>query len=448
MKKRCITHMLGALAVMTVLSACGPEGSTPAEPPTGASAPAATATPTQAEVPTAEAAAPTEEAASPTDTPAEEALPDGIVKVNLPLPMSSMPDNEALSFVRDMKAGWNLGNCFDAYDCNWLSDPMDYETAWCKAKATKELILELKAQGFNSIRIPVSWHNHLDNSWNIDSKWMDRVQEVVDYAYDEGMYVIINIHHDNDADHEYPSYAKLDNSKKYITKIWTQIAERFADYDEHLIYETMNEPRQVGTEHEWWINDVHSDTAKECFDCVNQLNQTAVDTIRSVDKGYNTSRYIMCPGYCASPEFALVNEFKLPDDNKCSAENRLILSVHAYTPYNFALDLNGTDSFDIASGKGTDEINSFMRRLYNSYVVKGIPVVIGEYGALDKHGNTDSRMQFTAYYVATARYYGLTTLWWDNNALNAEGECFQIIDRSTLKWSFPEIRDQIMYYCE
>ena len=89
-----------------------------------------------------------------------------------------------------------------------------------------------------------------------------------------------------------------------------------------------------------------------------------------------------------------------------------------------------------------------MRRIYNSYVIKGIPVVLSEYGALDKNGNLDSRMQFTAYYVATATHYGMPTILWDNNAINTSGENFQIIDRASLNWSFPEIRDQIIYYCE
>ena len=445
MKKR-YTALSIALITAVSLSACNGAEVTPAAPteaPTRAEAGPTEAEAAPTEAPTAAEATPTEAPAYPVSN-----VPDGIVQLNAQDRIAAIPDNDAMEFTRDMKAGWNLGNAFDAYNCDWLSDPLDYESAWCGAKTTKELIHAIKDAGFNTIRIPVSWHNHLDGSWNIDSRWMDRVQEVVDWAYDEGMYVIINIHHDNEKGFEYPSYDQLDNSKKYISKIWTQIAERFADYDEHLIYETMNEPRQVGTDHEWWINDTSSTVAKECFDCVNQLNQTAVDTIRSVDKGYNTSRYIMCPGYCASPEFELVSDFKLPDDSMASADNRIILSVHAYTPYSFALDMSGTSSFDISKSSSTDDIDSFMRRIYNSYVIKGIPVVISEYGALDKNGNLDSRMQFTAYYVATATHYGMPTILWDNNAINTSGENFQIIDRASLNWSFPEIRDQIIYYCE
>lgn len=413
-------------------------------PPTGNVSGAVSAEVTPAE------ATPTEEpTATPTAeaTPAETSVPDGIIEVKVPAAVN-VPDNEAMAFVRDMGAGWNLGNTFDATNCTWLSDPMDYESAWCGVKTTQALIKEIHNAGFDTIRIPVSWHNHVDGSYNIDSKWMNRVQEVVDWAYDEGMYVIINIHHDNEDAFEYPSYDKMDQSKKYVTKIWEQISERFADYDEHLIYECMNEPRQVGTDHEWWINDKNSAVAKESFDCINQLNQAIVDTIRANGKGYNGSRYIMVPGYCASPEFEVIDAFVLPEDSKATAENRIIVSVHAYTPYSFALEQPGTSNFDIATRKGTGDIDSFMKRLYEKFVAKGIPVVIGEFGALEKNGNDDTRVQFAAYYVAMATHYNLATVWWDNNAHNASGECFQIIDRSSLNWTYPAIRDQIIYYAE
>ena len=387
-----------------------------------------------------EQAAPTLETAQPGD------VVDGIVKVAKRAPLE-IPDNEALSFIRDLEIGWNLGNTFDASECTWLSDEMAYETAWCNAKTTEGLIKELKNAGFKTIRIPVSWHNHIDENYNISKAWMDRVEGVVGWALAEDMYVIINIHHDNTEQYEYPSYAKLDQSKAYVTKIWSQIADRFADYDEHLIFETMNEPRQVGTNNEWWI-DVNSDLGKECMDCINQLNQAIVDTIRSNGKGYNTSRYIMAPGYCASPDYVIADDFKLPEDTKATAENRIIVSVHAYTPYNFALNQGdgSTDVFAIKGKKGTEDIDYFMKNLYEKFVSQGIPVLIGEFGALDKD-NTESRMQFAAYYTYTARHYGMTALFWDNNAYKTNGENFRLIDRSSLTWIFPEIVDQMMYYC-
>lgn len=387
----------------------------------------------------------TEDKTEPEKKPVSGDIVDGIVLVDTGAKVI-IPENDALSFTRDMEIGWSLGNAFDAKDCDWLSDELDYETGWCGAKTSKELISKLKEAGFKTIRIPVSWHNHVDSQDKISEAWLDRVEEVVSWAYDEGMYVVLNIHHDDDPDYMYPSYECLDRSKQYIANIWEQLAARFADYDEHLIFEVMNEPRMVGTEIEWWIEDPDIDLAKEAFDCINQMNQVGVDTIRANGQGYNSSRYIMVPGYVASPEYALVDEFKLPDDSNASAENRLIVAIHAYTPYDFALNRSGTKVFDIATRNGTDDIDWFMKRIYEKFIAKGTPVLVGEFGALDKD-NLECRMQFTAYYVAMARKYGLTCFVWDNNAYKTDGENFMLIDRTTLEWKFPEIVDQMMYYC-
>lgn len=358
-----------------------------------------------------------------------------------------IPDNEALAFVEDMQLGWNLGNTFDASNCG-LNDDLEYESAWVGIVTTKEMIHTIADAGFKTIRIPVSWHNHVDENYQINEAWMNRVQEVVDWAMEEDMYVILNIHHDNEEEFMYPSYERLEQSKKYVQAVWEQIAERFADYDEKLIFETLNEPRHVGTEHEWWI-DANSELGKECIDSVNQLNQTAVDTIRANGKGYNTSRYIMAPGYCASPDFALADGFVVPTDSG-DAENRILVSVHAYTPYNFALagenDQNSTDRFSISEKNGTADIDMFMKKLYDKFISKGTGVVIGEFGARAKNNNVEARTEFAAYYVARARSYGITTCWWDNNAFGGDGENFGILRRVKNQILFPQIVEQMVYY--
>ncbi len=119
--------------------------------------------------------------------------------------VATLPNNEAMLFVDKMGAGWNLGNCFDASDATWVSDEMEYESAWCRAKATKELIKAVKNAGFSTIRVPVSWHNHVDSSLNISEQWIDRVKEVVEWCIDENLYVIINGHHDVKSGYYYPS---------------------------------------------------------------------------------------------------------------------------------------------------------------------------------------------------------------------------------------------------
>lgn len=360
-----------------------------------------------------------------------------------------IPESEALAFVEDMQLGWSLGNTFDASNCN-AANELDYEKAWNGVMTEKEMIHAVAEAGFRTIRIPVSWHNHVDENDQISQAWMNRVQEVVDWAVEEELYVILNIHHDNEEGFLYPSYDQLERSKEYVGNVWGQIAERFADYDEKLIFEVMNEPRQVETDHEWWIN-VNTETGKECIDAVNQLNQAGVDAIRGNGEGYNSSRYIMVPGYCASPEFALADGFALPVDTG-TAQNRILVSVHAYTPYNFALagenDQNSTDAFSVSDGKGTGEIDSFMLRLYEKYVSKGIGVVIGEFGARAKQNNVEARKEYAAYYVAAARHYGMTACWWDNNAFGGSGENFGLLRRTKSEFLFPEIVAQMVYYSE
>lgn len=357
--------------------------------------------------------------------------------------------NEALAFVEKLQLGWNLGNTFDATNCN-VSDELEYESAWVGALTTKEMIHTIANAGFRTIRIPVSWHNHVDENDQISKAWMDRVQEVVDWSLEEGLHVIINIHHDNEEGFLYPSYEQLERSKEYVRTIWEQIAERFAEYDERLVYETMNEPRHVETDHEWQI-DVNSETGKECIDCVNQLNQTAVDTIRANKKGYNPSRYIMTPGYCASPDYALADDFILPADSG-EAQNRILVSVHAYTPYHFALageDVQGsTDRFSISEKVGTADIDTFMEKLYEKYISRGIGVVIGEFGARAKGDNVEARAEFAAYYTARAKFWGMSVCWWDNNAFSGDGENFGILDRRENQLRYPQIVEQMVYYSQ
>lgn len=371
---------------------------------------------------------------------------DGII----PVPewtAKEIPENEALAFVEKLQLGWNLGNTFDASNCS-VSDELEYESAWVGASTTKEMIHTIANAGFRTIRIPVSWHNHVNEKDQISKAWMDRVQEVVDWSLEEGAYVIINIHHDNEKGFMYPAYEHLDRSKKYVQTIWEQIAERFAEYDERLIFETLNEPRHVETDHEWRI-DVNSETGKEGIDCINQLNQTAVDTIRANGKGYNPSRYIMAPGYCASPDYALTDGFVVPADSG-EADNRILISVHAYTPYHFALageDVqDSTDRFSVLEKVQTADIDAFMERLYEKFISKGTGVVIGEFGARAKGDNLEARTEFAAYYVARARYFGMTACWWDNNAFHGDGENFGLLDRRKNQISYPQIVEQMTYY--
>ncbi|MBR2661918.1 MAG: glycoside hydrolase family 5 protein [Clostridia bacterium] len=356
-----------------------------------------------------------------------------------------IPDNEALALIRDMKCGWNLGNTFDAHPTgnNRYFSGTGMETSWVGVKTSRELIAAIREAGFNTIRIPVSWHNHVDEQDVIDREWMDRVREVAGWALDLGMYVIVNVHHDNDPAFFYPDTAHYDRSAAYLTSVWSQIAEAFKECDEHLIIESMNEPRLTGTQYEWYWN---SDTP-ECLDaaeCINRLNQLFVDTIRA-SGGNNSTRYLAVPAYDASPWYASDQAFNLPQD---TAENRIIVSAHAYTPYAFALDKDsGVHTFEPDDFASAKEIPQFMNSLYNRFITNGIPVVLDEFGALDKGGNTQDRVNFAAFYTASASARGITCVWWDNHAFSGNGERFGLIRRSTMEWVYPDIVLAIQENC-
>ena len=364
-----------------------------------------------------------------------------------------IPDKECFQFVKDMKTGWNLGNTLDAYSQGKMyGDDISSEEIWGNPVTTKEMIDTLKNAGFRTVRIPVTWHNHVTDDGNgpvISEAWLDRVQEVVDYAYDNGMYVILNTHHDNTANIEgeggyYPDTAHAEESDRYIRGIWTQVAERFKDYDEHLIFESLNEPRLAGTDYEWNFNAGVAE-CKDAAGSINRLNQLFVDTVRATG-GNNVERYLMMPGYDASLAGAITDLYQLPND---IVSDKLIVSVHAYTPYNFALrpgsEGGATDYFSWEDPKSVYEINDLMNSLYNKFVSKGIPVVIGEYGAVNRDNNTQDRVDYYAYYTAAARANGITCCVWDNGSFT-DGEIFGILRRRVNQWFFEETVEAMMKY--
>lgn len=360
-------------------------------------------------------------------------------------------DTSALEFVQNLKIGWVLGNTFDAYTDENMTDEMSYESYWCGIETTKEMIDAVKAAGFETIRIPVSWHNHVsdDGNYTISEAWLNRVQEVVDYAMDNQMYVILNIHHDNSVKYMYPSQEYAEQSKAYIKSIWTQLSQRFAEYDQHLIMESLNEPRLVDTSYEWWL-DLNS---QECIDAVqyiNEYNQVFVDTVRS-SGGHNADRYLLVPGYDASLQGASNQYFELPKDTEGNV-NKILVEVHAYTPYNFALqspsESGSTDQWAADNTASTSEIDTLMDTLFEKYVKNGTGVVIDEFGARDKDGNLQARIDFTSYYLAAARARGISCCWWDNNSFAGTGENFGIFRRRVCSFLYPELIEAMMRYCQ
>ncbi len=351
-----------------------------------------------------------------------------------------IPDNEAMEFLKKIGVGWNLGNTFDAIKQGWNAnaDEMTVETSWVGIKTAEAMIEALYQAGFTAIRVPASWHDHVSGpDHEISEKWLNRVQEVVDWAYNRGMYVILNIHHDES---EFlPSSAHYEESAHYIECVWRQLAERFRDYDERLILESMNEPRLLNSPYEWTFNPA----APECLDaadCLNRLNQLFVDTVRASGGG-NAGRYLMVPSYCAAPGNAIRDSFVMPAD---SADNKIIVSTHAYTPYDFALNQNGAGTFGTQNQKM--DIVNFMNGLYDKFIVNGIPVVIGEFGAMIKGDNLQDRVDWTAFYVVTASARNMPCFWWDNNVFTGNGERFGLLERKTCTFPQQPIVDAIMRY--
>ncbi|MCR5188386.1 MAG: glycoside hydrolase family 5 protein [Treponema sp.] len=364
--------------------------------------------------------------------------------------ISSTPTSEtSISFVENLKIGWNLGNTLDA----------PTETEWGMPTTTQAMITAVKNAGFNTIRIPVSWSKHITDSSNytIDTTWMNRVKVVVDYAYNQGMYVILNVHHDNYSTDSSTGLASSSiygyaittdstlqtKSKNYLNKVWTQIATTFASYDNKLIFELLNEPRTVGETTEWYIND--TTTATTYNNIITNYENTCISAIRAVSG--NENRFLMVPPYAASGTMTVtLSTYTMPTD---TASDKLILSVHAYSPYNFAMysanDANHT-SFTSSDQSSLDSIFSYLK---TNYTDNNIAVVMGEASASDKN-NTSERISWANYYFGKAKNAGIPVVLWDNQVTISNGgnltsgECHGWLNRTACKWYFPTIIQAMM----
>lgn len=333
-------------------------------------------------------------------------------------------DISSFELVKEIKIGWNLGNTLDADDATDVTA----ESSWGNPVTTKEMITAVKDAGFNIVRIPVTWRPHLDEENNIDEAWMDRVQEVVDYAYSQDMFVILNAHHEEWYDPYYETEEAVIEKLKYL---WKQIGERFAGYDEKLIFEGLNEPRKRNTPLEWNGGD------KEGREVVNHMNAAFVETVRGLG-GNNAKRHLMLPSYGANPAPDVLNDLAIPE-----GDDKIIVSVHAYTPYMFALNEDLTQR-EFTPGEGSSgDIDFLMNTLKTKFTDNNIPVIIGEFGARAK-ANTEYRATWATYYVSKAKEIGVPCIWWDNGSFTGTGENFGILNRKTCLWEFPEIIEGLM----
>ena len=345
--------------------------------------------------------------------------------------VSEIRDITSMELISEMKIGWNLGNTLDST----ITDPSGdesvetWETAWGNPVTTKAMIDQVKSQGFNVLRIPVTWEGKFGEApdYTIREDWLARVKEVVDYGIENDMFVILNMHHE-----EWHSPTKDNEAQatEMITALWTQIAEYFSGYDEHLLFEGMNEPRLKGHPAEWNGGDA------EAREVINNLNAAFVAAVRATG-GNNTLRHLMVPTYAASTLDTVLDDFVLPDDDK------VIVSVHAYLPYSFALADDGVDTWSVDNTSDTQDIDELMLKLKERFIDNGTAVIIGEFGTRNRF-NTEERAACASYYVTKATEIGVPCIWWDNNAFVGNGENFGLFERKTFEWRYPEIISAMM----
>lgn len=311
--------------------------------------------------------------------------------------------------IKEMELGINLGNTLDCTG-DWINPDniLNYEQAWGSPIITKEIIEGYAKAGYKSMRIPVSWGNMLSTDYKVNPDLMDRVETILNWTLDCGMVAIINIHHEN----EWIKMVPTDNQakEKYVS-IWNQICERFEKYGDHLMFEPMNEIGYDEIWAPWGGND--TDKAK-AFGYVNELNQLFVNTVRN-SGGNNSKRYLLVEVYNTGLEYAYDPMFKMPDD----PSNRLILTVHYYSPATFCILGAGEDAgWGIGQQSwGTDQdfkdLNNNMDLLKKNCVDKGIPVIIGEYCA-SKTGRTQEVVRLFSVAVTEAIYSrGMCPMLWD-----------------------------------
>ncbi|WP_238010638.1 cellulase family glycosylhydrolase [Dactylosporangium sp. AC04546] len=327
---------------------------------------------------------------------------------------SPQPGN-AMAAVAAMQPGWNLGNSLDATGAD--------ETSWGNPRVTAALLDNIRAQGFNSIRIPVTWGQHMGSApgYTVDAAWLARVKEVVDWALADGFYVVLNVHHDS---WQWINTMPSDrtNVQNRYNALWTQLAAAFRTSSPKLVLESVNEPQFTGS----------SGDAQNA-ELLAALN-TEFRRIVRASGGNNATRLLVLPTLHTSADQARVDELtatfnQLGDPN-------LIATVHFYGYWPFSVNIAGGTRFDSAVEQ--DLVGQF-DRVANAFVSRGIPVIIGEYGLLgfDRHTGTieqGEKLKFFEYLGYYARSKKLTTMLWDNG---------QHFGRTSFAWSDPELFAQI-----
>lgn len=324
----------------------------------------------------------------------------------------------SLEIAQRMGNGINLGNTMEAFgrlEVGLEADISDYETIWGQPITTQEMVTGMKNAGFDSLRIPVAWTNTMNyenGDYTIREDYIDRVEEIVNYALNANMTVVINDHWDGGWWGMFGSETQetRDKGMALYTSMWTQIAERFKDYPYEVIFESANE--ELGSRFN--DRDVAKDSGAlsedDCYAMTNTINQAFVDLIRSTG-GNNTQRFLLIAGYNTDIEKTVDDRFKMPTD---SAASKLLLSVHYYTPWSYC----GTTGM---ATWGTESHINTMNTLLGSltkFTDQGVGVIIGEYAVLTKSDGSlkNNTVDFTANFLDNCDLYGYVPMLWDTNA--------------------------------
>lgn len=329
-------------------------------------------------------------------------------------------DLSSTQVTQEMGNVWNIGNTMDGAD---LIEQIPGETAWQNDVTTKQIIKSVHDMGFNTLRLPVTWLKMIHDDNTIDEAWLNRIQEIMEYALSQDMYVVVNIHWDSA--HDWPGWLNITNKsaadidKLYVKfkGVWTTLANRFKNYDEHLIFEGMNE---VGDSK----GTMKAASANAELKIINKLNQDFVNTVRATG-GNNAKRWLIVPTRFTQIAIAIDKQYNFIFPKDTNASNRIMLSAHTY------------DAF------GVIPYGKAFQQLSQQYVQKGIPVLIGEYG-FSEAMNTAMR---TYYYEATnrvAKMYGIIPGAWDNNATTSDAGSYKLVDRVNCKASDKNVMDGIM----
>lgn len=318
------------------------------------------------------------------------------------------------NIIENMGAGWNLGNALDSVTAEGKTD----ETAWGNPVVNKRLFKLLAAAGIKTVRIPVSWVDAVTvngDSYTIDATRfaaiLARTKEVVDMARAYDLFVIINIQHDSSEDVA-GRWLDIDaDNQKGIraafAEVWSRIALAFEDYDDHLIFESMNEVMEKGN---------YNSSSDTTWENINFLNQSFVNVVRGKG-GKNLTRFLLIPGYNTNIDQTVSGKFVMPTYNGSS--DRIIVSVHFYDPYDFTLN-TGSGSRKILLPDDITAITTQFTKMKTNFTDKGIPVVIGEFGAVNKKNTAQIKLYITEV-VKQAKAMKLGYIYWDNGYTGENG---------------------------